>query len=119
MSQLPNRAAETAKLGASAATGIRASVRSIIISVALGAVKVISGVVGNSNADRRFDRFQCDADRRLAPSQRFAHIGCRLHWYFDCTHWWGGLRASRRLGGTICGRGDFYQRCRATAKSLG
>ena len=50
MSQLPNRAAEHTKLGASAATGIRASVRSIIISVALGAVKVISGVVGNSYA---------------------------------------------------------------------
>src|SRR4051794_41859326 len=51
MSQLPNRpAAAQAKLSVSASTGIRASLRSIIISVALGAVKVISGVVGHSYA---------------------------------------------------------------------
>ncbi len=34
----------------SASTGIRASLRSVIVSVALGAVKVISGVVGHSYA---------------------------------------------------------------------
>ena len=51
MSQLPNRAAAAqAKLNVSASTGIRASLRSVIISVALGAVKVISGVVGHSYA---------------------------------------------------------------------
>ena len=51
MSQLPNRAAAAqAKLDVSASTGIRASLRSVIISVALGAVKVISGVVGHSYA---------------------------------------------------------------------
>src|SRR4051794_41238559 len=51
MSQLPNRpAAAQAKLSVSASTGIRASLRSIIISVALGAGKVISGVVGHSYA---------------------------------------------------------------------
>src|SRR4051794_20794912 len=51
MSQLPNRpAAAQAKLSVSASTGIRASLRSVIISVALGAVKVISGVVGHSYA---------------------------------------------------------------------
>jgi cation diffusion facilitator family transporter len=51
MSQLPSRAvASHAKLDQSAATGIRASVRSIAISMALGAVKVISGVIGNSYA---------------------------------------------------------------------
>src|SRR5438132_12142713 len=51
MSQLPNRAGPAyAKLSVSAATGIRASLRSVIVSVALGAVKVISGVVGHSYA---------------------------------------------------------------------
>jgi cation diffusion facilitator family transporter len=51
MSQLPSRAvASHANLDKSAATGIRASIRAVAISVALGAVKVISGVVGNSYA---------------------------------------------------------------------
>ena len=51
MSQLPNRAADAhVKLHVSASTGIRASVRSVMISVALGAVKIVSGVVGNSYA---------------------------------------------------------------------
>src|SRR3954471_20524769 len=51
MSQLPNRvAASQAKLTVSASTGIRASMRSVIISVGLGALKVISGVVGHSYA---------------------------------------------------------------------
>jgi cation diffusion facilitator family transporter len=51
MSQLPNRAAAAqAKLRVSASTGIRASLRSVIISVVLGVLKVISGVVGHSYA---------------------------------------------------------------------
>jgi cation diffusion facilitator family transporter len=51
MSQLPSRAVTShANLDKSASTGIRASVRAIVISVALSAVKVISGVVGNSYA---------------------------------------------------------------------
>src|SRR4051812_32801328 len=51
MSQLPSRAvASQARLGESASTGIRASLKSVIISLALSAVKVISGVVGQSYA---------------------------------------------------------------------
>ncbi len=51
MSQLPSQAkAAQPKLDKSASLGIRASLKSVIISVALGAVKVISGVVGHSNA---------------------------------------------------------------------
>jgi cation diffusion facilitator family transporter len=52
MSQLPSQADSVvqAKLDRSASTGIRASLTSMIISVALGAIKVISGVVGNSYA---------------------------------------------------------------------
>jgi cation diffusion facilitator family transporter len=51
MSQLPNRAAAAqAKLDETASTGIRASLRSVIISLALSVVKVISGVVGHSYA---------------------------------------------------------------------
>ncbi len=51
MSQLPSRAvAAQAKLDESASTGIRASLTSVIISLALSAVKVISGVVGHSYA---------------------------------------------------------------------
>jgi cation diffusion facilitator family transporter len=52
MSQLPSQAdlAVQAKLDRSASTGIRASLTSMIISVGLGAVKVISGVVGHSYA---------------------------------------------------------------------
>ncbi len=51
MSQLPSQAdAARAKLDESASTGIRASLKSVIISIALGAVKVISGVVGHSYA---------------------------------------------------------------------
>src|SRR5882757_3501709 len=51
MSQLPNRAAAAqAKLHVSASTGIRASLQSVIISLALSVVKVISGVVGHSYA---------------------------------------------------------------------
>ncbi len=51
MSQLPSRAVVShAKLDQTASTGIRASLQSVIISVALGAVKIISGVIGNSYA---------------------------------------------------------------------
>jgi cation diffusion facilitator family transporter len=51
MSQLPSHAtAARAKLDESASTGIRASLKSVIVSVVLGAVKVISGVVGHSYA---------------------------------------------------------------------
>lgn len=51
MSQLPSQAdAARAKLDVSASTGIRASIRSIVISVGLGAVKIISGVIGHSYA---------------------------------------------------------------------
>jgi cation diffusion facilitator family transporter len=50
MSQLPNRSAARAKLDKSAATGIRASLRAVIINLALSVVKVISGVVGHSYA---------------------------------------------------------------------
>ena len=51
MSQLPTRAAAAqAKLDETASTGIRASLRSVIISLALSVVKVISGVVGHSYA---------------------------------------------------------------------
>jgi cation diffusion facilitator family transporter len=50
MSQLPNRAAAQAKLHVTASTGIRASLRSVIISLAICVVKVISGVVGHSYA---------------------------------------------------------------------
>lgn len=51
MSQLPYQAdASRVKLGASANTGIRASLTSVIISLILGDVKVISGVVGHSYA---------------------------------------------------------------------
>lgn len=51
MSQLPSRAvASHANLDKSASVGIRASVRSVIISVGLGAIKIISGVVGHSYA---------------------------------------------------------------------
>ena len=51
MSQLSNRAAAAQdKLHLSASTGIRASLRAVMISLALSAVKVISGVVGHSYA---------------------------------------------------------------------
>jgi cation diffusion facilitator family transporter len=51
MSQLPSQAgAGQAKLDESASTGIRASLKSVILSMVLGAVKVISGVAGHSYA---------------------------------------------------------------------
>ena len=51
MSQLPTRSTDAhTKLHVSATTGIRASVRSMIISLALSVIKVISGVVGHSYA---------------------------------------------------------------------
>jgi cation diffusion facilitator family transporter len=51
MSQLPSRAvAAHARLDESASTGIRASVKSMIVSLVLSAVKVISGVLGHSYA---------------------------------------------------------------------
>jgi len=51
MSQLPSRGnAPTARLGASAATGIRASLGGVLVSVVLGAVKIVSGVLGHSYA---------------------------------------------------------------------
>jgi cation diffusion facilitator family transporter len=51
MSQLPSRAsASRARLDESAATGIRASLGGVVVSVILGAVKIISGVLGHSYA---------------------------------------------------------------------
>jgi cation diffusion facilitator family transporter len=51
MSQLPAQAdAAHAKLDKSAATGIRASLLAVLVSTVLGAVKVISGVLGHSYA---------------------------------------------------------------------
>jgi cation diffusion facilitator family transporter len=51
MSQLPSQAyVSQEKLGASAAAGIRASLKSVVVSVILGAVKVVTGVVGHSYA---------------------------------------------------------------------
>jgi cation diffusion facilitator family transporter len=51
MSQLPSRGnAPTTRLDASAATGIRASLGGVLVSAILGAVKIVSGVVGHSYA---------------------------------------------------------------------
>ncbi|HVT30528.1 MAG TPA: cation diffusion facilitator family transporter [Lacipirellulaceae bacterium] len=51
MSQLPAQAdAARAKLNRSAATGIRASLVAVLVSTVLGAVKVISGILGHSYA---------------------------------------------------------------------
>jgi cation diffusion facilitator family transporter len=51
MSQLPSqRDAARSKLARSAATGIRASLGGVLVSVVLGAVKVIAGILGNSYA---------------------------------------------------------------------
>ncbi|HEX5472712.1 MAG TPA: cation diffusion facilitator family transporter [Lacipirellulaceae bacterium] len=51
MSQLPSQAdAARAKLDQSASTGIRASLTSVIVSMILGVVKIISGVLGHSYA---------------------------------------------------------------------
>jgi cation diffusion facilitator family transporter len=51
MSQLPSRGnASTERLDASAATGIRASLGGVLISAILGAVKIVSGVIGHSYA---------------------------------------------------------------------
>jgi cation diffusion facilitator family transporter len=51
MSQLPSRAvASQAKVGASASTGIRASLGGVLVSVVLGAIKIVSGVIGHSYA---------------------------------------------------------------------
>ena len=51
MSQLPSNVYSAQdKLDESAATGIRASLKSVVVSVILGAVKVVTGVVGHSYA---------------------------------------------------------------------
>jgi cation diffusion facilitator family transporter len=51
MSQLPFQAeAGHSKIDRSAAVGIRASLASVLISVALGAVKIIAGILGHSYA---------------------------------------------------------------------
>jgi cation diffusion facilitator family transporter len=51
MSQLPNQAdAARSKLNHSAATGIRASLGGVVVSVVLGAIKVVAGILGNSYA---------------------------------------------------------------------
>ncbi len=51
MSQLPYQAdAARSKLDQSAATGIRASLGGVLVSVVLGAVKVVTGILGNSYA---------------------------------------------------------------------
>jgi cation diffusion facilitator family transporter len=51
MSQLPSQAAAAKpKLDESASAGIRASLASVLVSLALGAVKIIAGVVGHSYA---------------------------------------------------------------------
>jgi cation diffusion facilitator family transporter len=52
MSQLPTQPPESvrSKLDQSAATGIRASLGGVIVSVLLGAVKILAGVLGNSYA---------------------------------------------------------------------
>jgi cation diffusion facilitator family transporter len=51
MTQLPNQAdAARSKLDQSAATGIRASLSGVVVSVALGAVKIVTGILGNSYA---------------------------------------------------------------------
>lgn len=51
MSQLPAQVdAAQPKIDQSASTGIRASLRSVLVSVGLGAIKIIAGVLGNSYA---------------------------------------------------------------------
>src|SRR5688572_20408181 len=51
MSQLPSQAeAGHSKIDRSATVGIRASLASVLISVALGAVKIIAGILGHSYA---------------------------------------------------------------------
>lgn len=51
MSQLPAQAhAARSKLGQSASTGIRASLSGVVVSVVLGAIKIIAGILGNSYA---------------------------------------------------------------------
>jgi cation diffusion facilitator family transporter len=51
MSQLPAQAtASHSKLDESAAAGIRASLAAVLVSLALGAIKIIAGVVGHSYA---------------------------------------------------------------------
>jgi cation diffusion facilitator family transporter len=51
MSQLPAQAdAAQPKLGVSAAAGIRASLAAVLVSLALGALKIVTGVIGHSYA---------------------------------------------------------------------
>jgi cation diffusion facilitator family transporter len=51
MSQLPSQVSTAQdKLDESAAAGIRASLKSVVVSVILGAVKVVAGVIGHSYA---------------------------------------------------------------------
>jgi divalent metal cation (Fe/Co/Zn/Cd) transporter len=51
MSQLPAQAdAAQPKLDKSASAGIRASLAAVLVSLALGAVKIITGVAGHSYA---------------------------------------------------------------------
>jgi cation diffusion facilitator family transporter len=51
MTQLPNQVETVlSKLDQSAATGIRASLGGVLVSVVLGAIKVVAGILGNSYA---------------------------------------------------------------------
>src|SRR4051794_16534359 len=51
MTQLPNQVdAVLSKLGQSAASGIRASLGGVLVSVVLGAIKIVAGILGNSYA---------------------------------------------------------------------
>jgi cation diffusion facilitator family transporter len=50
MSQLPAEPRANPKLAESAAAGIRASLRAVVISLALGVVKIVSGIIGHSYA---------------------------------------------------------------------
>jgi cation diffusion facilitator family transporter len=51
MSQLPSQAsAARAKLDRSASSGIRASLGGVLVSVVLGAIKIVAGILGNSYA---------------------------------------------------------------------
>jgi cation diffusion facilitator family transporter len=50
MSQLPSHAHDQSKLDQSASRGIRASFGGVVVSIGLGAVKIITGVLGHSYA---------------------------------------------------------------------
>jgi len=51
MSQLPFRAdAARARLDESASTGIRATLNAVVVSAVLGAIKIVAGILGHSDA---------------------------------------------------------------------